>query len=63
MRFRVEAEGGTLTVTSAPGLGTLIKVRLPERVLEATSPPLEWIQVSSDSEGAAMPVATLGVVT
>jgi signal transduction histidine kinase len=29
MRFRVEAEGGTLTVVSAPGRGTLIQVRLP----------------------------------
>ncbi len=30
MRFRVEAEGGVLTVTAAPGLGTLIAARLPE---------------------------------
>jgi len=30
MRFRVEAEGGTLTVVSTPGSGTLIRVRLPE---------------------------------
>jgi signal transduction histidine kinase len=29
MRYRVEAEGGTLTVVSAPGQGTLIRVRLP----------------------------------
>ena len=29
MRFRVEAEGGTLTVVSARGQGTLIQVRLP----------------------------------
>lgn len=29
MRFRVEAEGGTLTVVSAVGQGTLIQVRLP----------------------------------
>ena len=41
MRFRVEAEGGTLTVTSAPGLGTLIKVRLPQRVLEPTAPRVD----------------------
>ncbi|MES2090606.1 MAG: CHASE3 domain-containing protein [Pseudomonadota bacterium] len=30
MRFRVEAEGGTLAVVSSPGKGTLIKVTLPE---------------------------------
>jgi signal transduction histidine kinase len=30
MRYRVEAEGGTLTLQSAPGQGTLIRVRLPE---------------------------------
>jgi len=29
MRFRVEAEGGTLTVVSAPGEGTQLQVRLP----------------------------------
>ena len=30
MRFRVEAEGGTLAVVSAPGQGTLLDLRLPE---------------------------------
>ena len=29
MRFRVEAAGGTLTLTSAPGQGTLLQVTLP----------------------------------
>ena len=29
MRYRVEAEGGTLRVESAPGRGTLIQVTLP----------------------------------
>ena len=29
MRFRVEAEGGTLAVLSGPGLGTELQVRLP----------------------------------
>ena len=29
MRFRVEAEGGALTVQSTPGQGTLIRARLP----------------------------------
>jgi signal transduction histidine kinase len=30
MRYRVEAEGGTLALQSAPGQGTLIRVSLPE---------------------------------
>jgi signal transduction histidine kinase len=30
MRFRVEAEGGTLAVISAPGKGTEIRVLLPK---------------------------------
>ena len=30
MRFRVEAEGGALTVVSAPGQGTSVQVRMPE---------------------------------
>ncbi len=30
MRFRVEAEGGTLAVVSSPGRGTSIQVRLPQ---------------------------------
>ena len=30
MRFRVEAQGGTLNVVSAPGQGTLIQATLPE---------------------------------
>jgi signal transduction histidine kinase len=30
MRFRVQAEGGTLTVVSAPGQGTRVQVSLPE---------------------------------
>lgn len=30
MRFRVEAEGGTLTLQSAPGQGTRVQVRLPQ---------------------------------
>ncbi len=30
MRFRVEAEGGTLTVVSAKGQGTLIQVQIPQ---------------------------------
>lgn len=29
MRFRVEAEGGSLTLSSAPGQGTMIQARLP----------------------------------
>ena len=30
MRFRVEAEGGTLRLVSAPGQGTRIQARIPE---------------------------------
>jgi signal transduction histidine kinase len=30
MRFRVEAEGGTLTLKSAKGEGTLVRVMLPQ---------------------------------
>jgi len=30
MRFRVESVGGTMTITSPPGLGTRIDVRLPQ---------------------------------
>jgi len=30
MRYRAEAEHGTLTVVSAPGRGTLIRVSLPQ---------------------------------
>jgi signal transduction histidine kinase len=29
MRFRVEAEGGVLSLASAPGQGTLIRAKLP----------------------------------
>ena len=32
MRFRVEAEGGSLSVLSAPGQGTELRARLPESV-------------------------------
>lgn len=32
MRFRVQAEGGSLAVDSAPGQGTLIRMTLPESV-------------------------------
>lgn len=35
MRFRVEAEGGTLTVVSSRGQGTLIRVRIPQSQAEA----------------------------
>jgi signal transduction histidine kinase len=32
MRYRIEAEGGHMTLTSSPGQGTLIEVSLPESV-------------------------------
>lgn len=38
MRFRVEAEGGTLSLVSAPGQGTLIQVKLPPSSLR---PPIQ----------------------
>ncbi|WP_348027599.1 CHASE3 domain-containing protein [Rhodoferax sp.] len=34
MRFRVEAEGGVLSLASAPGQGTLIRAKLPAAVLK-----------------------------
>ncbi|MHB8948121.1 MAG: sensor histidine kinase [Rhodoferax sp.] len=37
MRFRVEAEGGTLSLVSAPGQGTLISVKLPPASLRLPS--------------------------
>ncbi len=40
MRFRVEAEGGVLTLTSRAGEGTLIQARLPESFPVATETPL-----------------------
>jgi signal transduction histidine kinase len=30
MRFRVEAEGGTMNLISAPGQGTLVLAKLPK---------------------------------
>ena len=36
MRFRVESEGGALTVISAPGQGTLIQAKLPESIIGST---------------------------
>ncbi len=38
MRFRVEAEGGTLTLASTPGQGTLVQVKLPESAAQAQNP-------------------------
>ncbi len=35
MRFRVQAEGGTLSLVSAPGQGTLISVKLPPSSLRS----------------------------
>ena len=37
MRYRVEAEGGSLTVVSAPGHGTLIRASLPAQALGCQS--------------------------
>ncbi len=37
MRYRVEAEGGSLQLASAPGEGTLIRVLLPESVVVAAA--------------------------
>ena len=33
MRYRVEAEGGVMTLTAAPGQGTLVEARLPQATL------------------------------
>jgi signal transduction histidine kinase len=37
MRYRIEAEGGRMNLTTAPGKGTLIEATLPE---EAAAPPV-----------------------
>lgn len=39
MRFRVEAEGGTMTIVAAPGLGTLISAKLREQPQPARDGP------------------------
>ena len=47
MRFRVEAEGGVLSIVASPGLGTLLLARLPALaapapvVVAGVAPPLE----------------------
>ena len=41
MRFRVQAEGGALSVSSAPGQGTLIRARLPESSLQKAEEALQ----------------------
>ncbi len=41
MRFRIEAEGGTLAVASAPGHGTQILARLPASTLRAAELPAQ----------------------
>lgn len=38
MRFRVEAEGGVLTMVSGPGRGTLIQARLPASSASTSAP-------------------------
>ena len=42
MRFRVEAEGGVLTVSSTPGQGTTIRARLPETILRKNEEPVQF---------------------
>lgn len=39
MRFRVEAERGSLQVQSQPGKGTTVRARLPQLERDATAPP------------------------
>lgn len=41
MRFRVEAEGGVLVMTSAPGAGTLIQATLPAGAAPPSSQPAD----------------------
>ncbi|MBS0448610.1 MAG: CHASE3 domain-containing protein [Proteobacteria bacterium] len=40
MRYRVEAEGGRMTLQSAPGRGTTIEATIPERTAPAAASPL-----------------------
>ena len=49
MRYRVDAAGGELTLTTAPGRGTLIEVWLPETAPAEKAPA---------DAGALMPLGT-----
>ena len=40
MRYRVEAEGGTMNLVTSPGSGTLIEAELPPATQRATAQPL-----------------------
>jgi signal transduction histidine kinase len=41
MRYRVESEGGRMSVESQPGKGTRLDARLPEHVVAAAAAPRE----------------------
>ncbi|HKX39895.1 MAG TPA: CHASE3 domain-containing protein [Burkholderiaceae bacterium] len=56
MRYRIEAQGGRMNLTTAPGKGTLIEATLPEGV--ATPPaaaPTAPKSLSTPAEDAALP--------
>lgn len=63
MRFRVEAEGGTLELVSKPGHGTCIKARLPAAVASAAvcavGPRLRSDVASPDGQAARVPTAVV----
>lgn len=46
MRYRVQAEGGSLTVISSPGQGTLIRAKLPLAVISMTEKRVEEKRIS-----------------
>lgn len=50
MRFRVEAEGGTLSIVAAPGLGTLVMAKLPEIATEPHAAAVAAAVVLADSD-------------
>ncbi len=52
MRYRVEAEGGTMNLVTSPGAGTLIEAELPPATPRATAHPLPDAPVDAVPQAA-----------
>lgn len=52
MRYRVEAEGGTMNLVTSPGAGTLIEAELPPATPRATARPLPDAPVGAVPQAA-----------